>query len=884
MRQSKTHFAPLGSHMAVHFGALLKTLRHRHGIKQLQVLAHLPGWTQTTYSRLETAEMAPAFDQLAPIYAALRLAGVELTPMDRQQYLMLARTRIEAKKTYQEHKTDQEWDELRLKLSRVEQDSHRHENPTPHMGRGPSRPKLLETRHLVGREDWLTSVVASLQENLPKKLVVLQGPVGIGKSSELHRIALHFLYEETPRYQVLLCEFPAVERDTGPESALELFIGTLLAEVGPPDASIRMTSLNTRITFALECLEKGSRSLLLLLDNAEHLLDEQGQLASCWEQFLGEYLRRQHHASIMIATREWPGWFEGERVFVAERMIPPLSVDAGALLLQHLGLASISMEHLRQVSEAVGGIPLCLEWVAALVQEPMWLDAWEDSDDLDEQVEESAADEMMTRRLLRLLDDSSLFGGPITTKLSPLLERIIEKRLSAEARQVLDTLALATIPLGKHALHMVCPRPRLLKELRAASLLVAYPQHAQVLPMVASVVRSRLSAEQKHLLEERLIEALSHWLNAGKASDCEMGAIITELAVLYLQHHRLLDAAELLIYYGWMSYNRGYGPRLARLSQKVMQQFNWRLSADGECGGLLLYSVLTPFLGKTVDAEKQAADFQRILALAAEGSVTLQPATEMHPIHLLMVSHMNHRRFEEAQAVLAAGAARLEPYQQSQVDVQASLLAHRAMLLAKWSNHLEEQGATERVLSMREEVIALYRQCCALLSTNCEASPLKSRLLKKRLSAYLNSLGYHLTRDGRAAEALAFLEQSIELGEQGYCNFGALAAAYADTSQALMELGRLEEALLFDEKALIEAQRCAESGDTLSLDEVWIYRVNRGRLYLRLGRLDEAEQLLREAEPCIHPRRSVYRLFAKEALTEIEQLRRQISPRQETER
>jgi len=83
---------------------------------------------------------------------------------------------------------------------------------------------------------------------------------------------------------------------------------------------------------------------------------------------------------------------------------------------------------------------------------------------------------------------------------------------------------------------------------------------------------------------------------------------------------------------------------------------------------------------------------------------------------------------------------------------------------------------------------------------------------------------------------------------------------------------------------LIEAQHCAESGDALSQDEVWIYRVNRGRLYLRLGRLDEAEQLLREAEPRIHPRRSVYRLFAKEALAEIKQRRSQSSLRQEPDR
>src|SRR6266496_561986 len=57
----------------------------------------------------------------------------------------------------------------------------------------PSSTFLRETRHLIGREDWLRSVLALLDETLPKKLVVLQGPVGVGKSSELHRLAEHLL-------------------------------------------------------------------------------------------------------------------------------------------------------------------------------------------------------------------------------------------------------------------------------------------------------------------------------------------------------------------------------------------------------------------------------------------------------------------------------------------------------------------------------------------------------------------------------------------------------------------------------------------------------------------------------------------------------------------
>ena len=514
----------------------------------------------------------------------------------------------------------------------------------------------------MGREDWLASVMASLQEALPKKLIVLQGPVGIGKSSELHRLALRMLSVEPSHFQVTLCELPATEQETDPESALDVLLGTLLVELGTPDASMQMTSLETRITYALHCLEKVSRPVLVFVDNGERLLDVKGQVAPCWERFLQRFLRSQHHSTLVLATREWPGWFEGERAFLAERVIPPLSTEVGALLLQQLGLADIPVEYLQQASEAVGGIPLCLEWVASLVQEPMWLDEWQENDDLDEQEGESAAENVSTRRLVHLLDDASLFGGPIATKLNPLLERIIEKRLSAEAYQVLCTLACANIPLGKPALQMVCPRPRLLKELSATSLLVAYLHRVQVLPMVASAVRARLSAEQQHQREERLIEVYRYWLDAGKASNRELGAIIAELATLYLKNYRLLDAAQLLIRYGWLSFNLGFAPRLARLAYKVMDQIDWHGTDENECGGLLLHYYLIPFLGKAIDARKRFEDYQRIQDAVRIGKVMLHPPTEVYVTHHMMVHLMNELHFEGARTLLEACYERLIPW------------------------------------------------------------------------------------------------------------------------------------------------------------------------------------------------------------------------------
>lgn len=853
-----------------HFGLFLKLLRQRHHLQQLHILAYLPGWTQANYSRIESGLIAPAFAQLPSIYAALCSAGVEVTPQDRQQFLTLARLRIEMKKTCREHLSDKAWDTLRVQLSRGDIPSRMSETPLRHT----SGMHLLETRHLIGREDWLASVLTTLHGPFVKKLVVLQGPPGIGKSSELHRIAAHFLAVE-PRPLVILSAFTSVEQHSEPENALDLLLGTVLAEIGSPDDPVRTAPLAVRIAFVLDQLEKRSRATLVLVDNAEHLVDERGQIAPCWQEFLKQFLQRRHHATLALATREWPGWHDGERMFVAERTIPHLLEEEGVRVLQHLSLASVPMEYLHRVSEAVGGVPLCLEWVASLVKKSMWLDSWDELDDVNTEDEGETA-ELLTRRLLRLLDDPALFGGPISDKLTPLLERIITQRLSAEALQVLHMLSLASIPLGKPPLQRLCPRPSLLKELRTVSLLTAHSERVQVLPMVASLVRSRLSPDQRQHIETQLIEAYVSWLDSEEMSNREIGTIIAELAILYLKQHRLLDAADLLISYGWLSSNQGYGPRLARLAQKIMQQFDWKLTVDNECGGLLLNHIFTPFLGIATNAEKRAMDYQRILALAAQNKVTLKPTTEIQPVHLLMVYHMSHKRFEEAQSILEAGLTRLEPYKEAQADLHASLLVRRASLLARWSYDLEERGEIENVPSMQEEIIALYRQCCTLVLSFSEPSFLKKHLLKKRLSVYLNELGYHLTRNGQAAGAIEPLEQSIALGEQGYCNFGALAAAYGDMSQALMELGRFEEALLFDEKAMVEVLRCAESGHTPSQEEVWIYRVNRGCLYLRLGRIEEAEALLREAEPRIHPRRNVYRILARKALKEIEQQRSNI--------
>jgi tetratricopeptide (TPR) repeat protein len=855
----------------LHLGRLLKMRRDQWDIKQREVLAHLPGWTQANYSRLESGVIAPAFDQLLPIYRALCLAGVPWTLADRQQFLDLARKRIEEKKTHWEHRSDAEWAELRYQLANT--DLLPDEQVALAKQWVPPRPLLAETRHLVGREAWLSTVMHAVQDEKARKLIVLQGPMGIGKSSELHRLASHFLREDHPPYKVIWLSLLPVERSDGSEACLDMFLGTALAELAAPSSTPTLPSLEVRVASVLAQLERGSQPVVLLVDNAEGVLTDEGILAACWEHFLAQFLRCQHKATIILATKEWPGWSGRERLFVTEIIIPLLTVETSVLLLQHLGLEVVPVQHLRAVSERVGGIPLCLEWVAALVQDPLLLDDWREFDSDEESRGHPQDGSGVTQRLLRLLDDPSLLRGHLATKLKPLLDRIIEKRLSAEACSLLQLLAVATVPLGKPALQVLSQRPRPLKELRDASLLVAYPHRVQLLPMVASAVYQQLTPEQVKEQEEQLIHALTIWLDAGAFHESEQGAVITELAMLLLKHHQLLEAAQLLTCYGWLSFNLGQAPRLATIVSDIKQRFDWQATEDNECGGLLIHYLLAPYLGKPIDTEKRAIDYRRMYDAVVAGKVVLWPTVDIAVTSTLMLSAMNELRFEEAQGLLEACTQRLAPRLPSMQDQQVSVLEKRAWLCTRWCEYAEEQGEVQKARTLRDQAITLYRQCIALLSTDEKLSTLDNTTRKRRLARDLNQLGYHLNRIGCFAEALPVLEQSIALKEVGYLQFGSLAATYGEKAEALAGLGRFQAALSFDEKAFVEVQRCANLGHTSSQEEVWIYHVNRGRLYLRLGRIAEAEQLLLEALPHIHARRRMYRMFAQDALGEIEQWR-----------
>src|SRR5260370_40288038 len=114
-------------------------------------------------------------------------------------------------------------------------------------------------------------------------------------------------------------------------------------------------------------------------------------------------------------------------------------------------------------------------------------------------------------------------------------------------------------------------------------------------------------------------------------SEREKGMIFTELACLLMSHHRLLAAAELVLYHGWLSFHAGQILRLARRVQQVFVERPWtspETDIKAERGALLLHYYLAPYLGETIEAEQMAPDYERRHTGAPTGKLQGEPQME----------------------------------------------------------------------------------------------------------------------------------------------------------------------------------------------------------------------------------------------------------------
>jgi hypothetical protein len=414
------------------FGMLI--FRWRGMVKRTKVLAHLPGWSKDVFYRLERGTIAPDFDELLLLYRALWLAGAAIPLDGPQAFVKFAREKIESKQTHFDRRSEGEWAELIDDLLLFDHQFRSHDRPSSLTS---PDPLLVDISHLIRRDDWHEHMRKQFDGPDRKKVLVIPGPSGIGKTSELARFAVQL--RRANSHRPILCDFRAAEHVPGPEEALDIFSGTVLSALGYAQPQVPSTSLEERVTVLLEQAEKSPVPVVMIIDHAECILSERGNLATCWERFLIKILKYQHQAMLILATRQWPTWFAGELRFLAEVPVPPLSVEQSVLLLQQLGLKPVPQPLLREVSEKVGGIPICLEWLAALAQQPIFPDKSGHGAPVSPQLAGTVSAADMTAAVRQLCDEPYIFGGTLAEEIAPLLEQLLaDYRLSLEALELLQ--------------------------------------------------------------------------------------------------------------------------------------------------------------------------------------------------------------------------------------------------------------------------------------------------------------------------------------------------------------------------------------------------------------------------------------------------------------
>jgi len=212
------------------------------------------------------------------------------------------------------------------------------------------------TTSFVGREADLVSVTSALGSN---RLVTLTGVGGVGKT----RLSLQVAAELLPRFPegAWFCELAAATD------------GDSLAQVVASTLGVVPLAGMTLDRSILEFLR--TKTLLLVFDNCEHLLDEVSDLA-------GSILQGCPDVLILASSREGLG-IPGEQILVVRSLAMP-DADAGLDAMAHSDAAILfaqraasaragftidqaNMAAIVQICRRLDGIPLAIELAAARV-------------------------------------------------------------------------------------------------------------------------------------------------------------------------------------------------------------------------------------------------------------------------------------------------------------------------------------------------------------------------------------------------------------------------------------------------------------------------------------------------------------------------------------
>lgn len=820
------------------------------------------------YGNLERNERWPVFEELEPLYRALsELLAEPFSRPERERYVALAQGRFAQRKRRPKKgytPTPQDWQDLLKSLASL--DARKELHHTTQMGKVPYllpvppavAPQIrlsakvvsllnFDTSYILERDSTVDRLIRLWDEG--KRLTVIKAISGIGKTRLFYLLLKHIvkMHNRWPFYYLL----SSGESQT-PDDHLDTLLSLLAIDLHlsspeekPLSREDRMEQLFTEL---VRCSAQGLR-LAVFVDDAHLLLDQTGTISASWQYFFDLFLSNNHAAMLYLATREWPHWRGRNRSFLKEMELEALSPLGGATLWKRFGFEDVPDSLLEEASRKCDGNPQLIELRASDLDQPGHRFLWPRTGKTT--FTSQSADNHHTERIKAWLAQETIFDPLTDVGAREELVAVFTRQLPYEAQHLLDLLVLAPLGIPFPLLENEYEHPELaLDELLRCSLIHrdGIEQGRVTLVSLAREARLHLlSKEQREAIERRVINLYTAWLYELQQyqDDAEQAALIAELVVLYSKQQHLLQAVELLVTYGWLCTQLGHIGRIARAIDLVPRSSS--LQPEQEAGLTLLEYQITALTGKKVDAQARQVAYHKIYTAALQGTIHLQPHTEVMLAHFLMLPPLSARCYADAYQFLVEASNRIVQESVSP-EVRAALLHSKAHVLGKWSNSAAIQEDAEHILRLREECVAVLSQAIDCWRSRLEhILPLRERYVKFRLARALNDFAYYSRLLGKLSDAQSAIRECIQLKRQGATLSSSLGISLGEYAQILAAQGKFEQSNALNEEALGIMNALIDKGNTSVIDDKGMLLAERAHVYLQQARLREAKVLFEQA-------------------------------------
>lgn len=705
--------------------------------KTLSKDKQIPVFTSHVYGNLERNDRYPFFEEIEPLYRALsELLSEPFSSQERERYMALAQARFAERKRRPKKgytPTAADWPELLQRLTAIDahiarERSPQQKNRTPYLlpVPAPASPQIrlsqkvihllhYDTSYVLERDHYIEDLMRWWDEG--KRLVVTKSIAGAGKTRAfyllLKRIAR--MQNRWPFYYAL-SSASSQTPDDHLDSLLSL-IYTDLQLLSDDENLSREERMEQIFAELARCSEQGLR-LAVLVDDAHLSLEPSGILSASWQSFFDSWIAREHTAVLYLATREWPRWRGRDRSFIKEMDLEPLSPAAGATIWKRFGFNDVPDELLEEASRKCGGYPQWIELRASDLDQPGYQFLWPRTGGKTIYTSESA-DNRHTKRIKDWLEEESIFNAHTDFSAREDLARVFTRELPYQVQRVLDLLAASPLGIPLQQFDHQELAFAALDELMRRSLVDRHSMgqgRAALVSLVREARLYQLSQEQRETIEDHVIDLYTAWLYDLQQyqDDAEQAALIAELAILYIKKRYWLQAAELIIPYGWLLVLLGH---MSRIERYTLARSPFSLTPEEEIQRTFLQHRVKAQLGQKINSEERYRVYQEIYNQATTGKITLQSTTEIHIAHEMWHIKIRDLSYQDGLLLLEDTLHRMQSHAHISPEIRAALNQSKARLLARWAESEESKGNYEKALELKLESIAMIEETVHLWET-----------------------------------------------------------------------------------------------------------------------------------------------------------------------